>query len=459
MSEAPPPTHDPEAGPPRRRVVLFLEGPASPFLRRVADRVIEAGHGVRHVAFCLGDLVFWRLIIGLPFGRRRPAPPSIFWKGRLADWPAFLERLIDREGITDVVMLGDGRPVHAAAIPVARGLGVRVHILEHGYLRPDWLTLEPDGMSGRSRMPRDPATILAMAEGAPPVDTRPLWRQSELTYSLYDLAYHLPNVVLGPVVHRHYRTHGPVHPLVEYAGWFLRQVKAPRERRRLAATLPAFLDGRRRFFLFPLQLAGDWQIRVHAPGGDLMALVETTLASFAASAPADRHLLFKVHPIDNGLADWRKTIGRRAAALGIADRVAVIVGGPLDVLIAAAEGVVLVNSTVGVTALLAGRPVFALGRAVYGVAGMVAPGPLESFWTAPTPPDPRLTDAFFRLIQERIQLRGGFVAKEAVEVGASSVAQRLVTDLDALPPVDADGNTTETLHARRNVGTAGSQKT
>lgn len=451
MSRAPRDPLDPS--PPRRRVVLFLEGPASPFLRRVADRVIEAGHAVRHVAFCLGDLVFWRLITGLPFRDRRPAPPSIFWKGERADWPAFLEGLIERDGITDVVMLGDGRPVHAAAIPVAQSRGVRVHILEHGYLRPDRLTLEPDGMSGRSRMPRDPATILAMAEGLPPIDLRPLWRHSELRYSLYDLAYHLPNVVLGPFVHRHYRTHGPVHPLIEYAGWALRQLKAPLERRRLAATLPAFLDGRRRFFLFPLQLAGDWQIRLHAPGGDLSALVEATLASFAAAAPADRHLLFKVHPIDNGLADRREAIGRAAAALGIADRVAVIVGGPLDALIAAADGVVLVNSTVGVTALLAGRPVFTLGNAVYDVEGMVAAGPLDAFWTAPTPPDPHLTDAFFRLMQNDIQPRGGFVAKEAVEVGAVNVAERLVSDLEALPPVDRSGSRAETLHARRIVGT------
>lgn len=447
MSEAPSPCRDSNSS--RRRVVLFLQGPASPFLRRVADRVIEAGHAVRHVAFCLGDLVFWRLITGQHFGRRRPAPPSIFWKGGLSEWPTFLERLIDREGVTDVVMLGDGRPVHAAAIPAARGKGVRVHVLEHGYLRPDWLTLEPDGMSGRSRMPRDPAVILAMADGAPPVDTTPLWQQSELRYSLYDLAYHLPNVILGPFVHRRYRTHGPVHPLVEYAGWLLRQLKAPLERRRLTATLPAFLDGRRRFFLFPLQLAGDWQIKVHAPSGDLTALVETTLASFSAAAPADRHLLFKVHPIDNSLADWRVAIGRRAAALGIADRVTVIVGGPLDALIAAAEGVVLVNSTVGVTALLAGRPVFALGRAVYGVEGMVAPDPLESFWMAPTPPDPRLTDAFFRLLQKRVQLRGGFVTKEAVRVGAANVAERLVSDFEAFPPVTGNLDRVGALHALR----------
>jgi capsular polysaccharide export protein len=415
------------------RTVLFLEGPASPFLRRVADRLIDAGHRVRHVDFCLGDRVFWSLIVGRRWGERRPVPVSIHFRDRFGAWPAFLARLIAAEGITDVVMLGDGRPVHAAAVEVAMAAGVRIHILEHGYLRPDRLTLEPDGMSGHSRFPRDPDLVRALAAGLPAVDFAPLWRSSFLVYALYDFAYHLPNVFLGPLLHPHYRTHGSVHPLIEYAGWGLKWALRPFARGRLDRTVAAHLCGAFDWFLFPLQLAGDYQILRHAPGGDLFALVEAVLASFAAHADPASRLLFKVHPLDNGLAFWPRRIGRAARRLGIADRVAVIDGGPLDALIAAARGVVLVNSTVGTAALAAGRPLIALGNAVFDMPGLTHQGSLADFWRRPRSPDHDLVDAFFRLLVDRTQLRGGFIGAAAIEAGANAVAARIVEAEERLP--------------------------
>lgn len=420
-----------------RRVVLFLEGPASPFMRRVADCLVDAGHSVRRINFCLGDAVYWSVITGRRWGDSRPASKADWFRGPRFDWPRFLEAYIDEHAVTDVIMLGDGRPVHVAAVAVAKRKGVRIHILEHGYIRPDWLTLEPDGMSGASRMPRDPATLRAMAEGLPPVDFRALWRSSFLVYTLYDFAYHLPNVAFGWLVHPHYRTHGPVHPLVEYGGWVLKWLKSPLERRHLAHTLPRFLDGRTPYFLFPLQLAGDYQILRHAPGADLYALVEATIASFAREAPVADALLFKVHPIDNGLAGWRRRIAGWAAAHGVADRCAVIDGGPLDALIAGARGVVTVNSTVGTATLAAGVPLITLGNAVFDVEGLTHAGSLASFWQRPTPPEPDLVEAFMRVLVDRIQLRGGFVGREAIEAGAATVAERLVEPGERLPSVES----------------------
>ncbi|NLH79304.1 MAG: capsular biosynthesis protein, partial [Phyllobacteriaceae bacterium] len=193
-----------------RRTVLFLEGPASPIFGRIADRLTERGHAVRHICFCLGDAVFWSVLTGR---RGTGAPPrrrSDWYRGRREDWPAHLDAYCAREGVTDVVMLGDGRPVHAAAVEVAMARDIRIHVVEHGYLRPDWLTVEPDGMSGYSRFPLDPAEIRAAAAGLPPVPTKAPWPSSFLVYALLDLAYHLPNVALGRLVHPNYRTHGPV---------------------------------------------------------------------------------------------------------------------------------------------------------------------------------------------------------------------------------------------------------
>jgi capsular polysaccharide export protein len=419
----------------KTRTYLFLQGPASPFFRLLADRLEAAGARVQRINFCLGDALFW-------WPRKAHS-----YRGRKSDWPDFLDKFVRHQAVTDIVMLGDGRDYHAAAAEVALASGIRIHIIEHGYLRPDWLTVEPDGMSAHSRFPQTPGEIWALAKDAPAIARGRLFRSSFLTYALYDLAYHIPNVVLGPIVHPHYRTHGPVHPVVEYSGWIGKGLTAGRRRREAEKAIAAGTrspDGTdRRFFLFPLQLPGDYQIIRHSPGGDLFRIVDATIGSFAAHAPADTRLLFKIHPIDNGLSRWAERIGEAAARLGVADRVHVADGGDTDALIARSTGVVTVNSTVGLTALALGRPVIALGSAIYDVEGLTSQAPLSAFWRKPPLPEADLFDAFMRALAATIQVRGGFISKAALDAGTANVAERLMEEEDRLP---------ENLRKPRNAG-------
>ncbi|WP_245277257.1 capsular biosynthesis protein [Rhizobium sp. CF080] len=336
-------------------------------------------------------------------------------------------------------MLGDGRFPHATAAEIGVEDGIRVHVLEHGYLRPDWLTIEPDGMSAHSRFPRSPGEIEALAAGTPTIMPGGLYRSSFLTYALYDLAYHVPNVLLGWLVHRHYRTHGPVHPAVEYGGWIWKALTVAKRRREAKKMIDACLspdaNGHAHFFLFPLQLPGDYQIRSQSPGGDLLKLVDATIASFARHAPPGSRLLFKVHPIDNGLSRWAARIGDAAKRHGVADRVFVADGGSTDDLIRRSAGIVTVNSTVGLTAIGLGKPVIALGSAIYDVPGLTFQGSLAAFWQRPTPPDADLFDAFTRALAATTQVRGGFVGSEAIRAGVENVAERLLETEDRLPLV------------------------
>ena len=407
--------------PPSERVFLLLQGPASPFMRHVAGNLEALGHTVLHISFCLGDRLFW--------GFR----PTTWFRGRPAEWPFHVAAFIKSHGVTDLMMLGDGRPVHAEAIDAAMPLGCRIHILEHGYIRPDWLTIEPDGMSGFSRFPRDPACLVKQAAGLPAPDMRALYRSSFFVYAMYDLIYHLPNVALGWLFHPHYRRHGPVHPLVEYSGWIWKAIKSRAEARHRQRVLETFLAGDQRFFLFPLQLPGDYQIKIYAPGGDLFALVDAVIGNFARYAPPMTRLLFKVHPVDNGLSRWRSRIGAAASANGVADRVAVVDGGSLDDMIKAAAGVVTINSTVGTAALAMGAPLIALGNAIFALPGLTHQGPLSEFWASPTPPDAAVVDAFMKVLVDRIQVRGGFIARQSVKDGARAIASRITEASERLP--------------------------
>jgi capsular polysaccharide export protein len=407
----------------KTRTFLLLQGPASPFFRLLGNALTERNVAVRRINFCLGDAVFWWPKNGDWFLK----PPE--------QWRDYLLGYIRDNHVTDIVMLGDGRPAHAVAADLGMALGIRVHVLEHGYLRPDWLTLEPDGMSAHSRFPQQPEKIRALAAGAPPVTTV-RFGSSFLTYALYDLAYHIPNVALGWLVHPHYRTHGPVHPVVEYTGWIGKALTLRSRRKTADKAIAAWLDEAGRAaprFLFPLQLPGDYQIIRHAPGGDLFRIVDSVIRSFAQSAPSDARLLFKVHPIDNGLSRWPQRIGEAAERLGVSDRVFLADGGNTDELIKRSAGIVVVNSTVGLSALSAGKPVIALGSAIYDVPGLTYQGRLADFWSEPTGGDPHLFDAFIRALAATTQLRGGFIGRDALELGVRYIAERLIETEDRLP--------------------------
>ena len=66
--------------------------------------------------------------------------------------PEAFETLLREKSITDIVLYGDTRPIHAHAIDRARDLGVRIHVFEEGYLRPYWVTYERDGSTGHSKL-------------------------------------------------------------------------------------------------------------------------------------------------------------------------------------------------------------------------------------------------------------------------------------------------------------------
>ena len=96
--------------------------------------------------------------------------------------------------------------------------GLRVHLVEQGYLRPGFLTVEPDGTGGRSRFPRDWAAIDALAEGAPPLPS-PRFRAPFAAYAAMDVGFNLANLAAGWAWFPHYRTHSLDHPVAEWAGW------------------------------------------------------------------------------------------------------------------------------------------------------------------------------------------------------------------------------------------------
>ncbi|HEY5717516.1 MAG TPA: capsule biosynthesis protein CapA, partial [Motiliproteus sp.] len=202
-----------------KRSFLFLQGCTSPFFARLGDQLRSLGHEVYRVNFNVGDAVYW-------WGR-----PAWHFRSPVKDLPAFLEQKFKQYGFSDMVVLGDTRPLHTVGLAVAKRYGTRVHVIEEGYFRPNWLTLEQGGINGFSRLPKDPdwyrqtgRLVPSYADGeAVPNPVRML--------ALHEVGYHLPNL-LNPLLYKGYRTHRPHISPVEFYGWGTRFARMPLYERR-----------------------------------------------------------------------------------------------------------------------------------------------------------------------------------------------------------------------------------
>lgn len=397
-----------------RREFLFLQGLAGPFFSRLGQELADRGHGVHRVNFNGGDKLYWS------------GPNAVDYRWGLDRWPRFLGSLLHRRSITDIILFGDCRPLHEAAIAIAKRNGVQVHVFEEGYIRPDFVTLEVGGVNGHSGLSRDPQHYMDAARTLPPMPVFDPVLSSFSRRAREDISYNLASLALVPLFPG-YRTHRPWHIMHEYFGWALRLLRQKTETKRSAATLARLEATGKPYFVFPLQLTDDYQIRVHSQFNGIGPAIEMVLASFARHAPADTLLLVKGHPLDNGLVDWEERTLAVAARLGIADRVLFLETADIDIIVRSAQGLVTVNSTTGTLSLRHGVPTIVLGDAVYDIPRITHQGGLDGFWAAPAKPEAPVFDAFRRVLIDRCLVHGGYFS----EVGLAMLVAGSVARIEA----------------------------
>ena len=399
----------------KNKVVLFLQGPITPFFRLIAHRLESGGVTCLRINLCFGDWLFWR------------RAGAFNYRGRKEDWPLFIDTFIREHGITQVLLLGERRFYHRTAIEAARRHGAEVVATDFGYLRPDWITFERNGMSADSEFPREPEAIRQLAAAAGPFEQRRQFEDSFFRQAVWDMAYHLLSSLFR-VLYPHYDSHQVYHPILVYIGTGIRIALRRLWRARHADGVIARLCGSGEdYFVFPLQMQNDFQIRAYSRFGGIGEALDEVLASFAATAPANRKLVVKVHPLDPGIISWRRRCRRLADKYGVADRVFYMDGGSLADLLRSARGVITINSTVGIWSLLEGRPTHALGESVYNIDGLVHRGGLDDFWVDPEMPDLRLRDDFMRAMAGAVQIRGVYYNQPGLNNAVAEAVERLLT--------------------------------
>jgi capsular polysaccharide export protein len=301
---------------------------------------------------------------------------------------------------------------------------VRVHVFEEGYVRPYWLTLEKHGVNGRSQLSRDPAWYLDQRKTTPHIPVAKPTGYNLYERAFHDVRYRAANLLFARRF-PHYRSHRPHNGVLEYSGLAARALQKRRQDRDAEDVTRSLLATKSGYYIFPLQVNSDAQIVVHSPFDGVRDSIEKVIHSFARFAPAGTQFVIKNHPLDTGLIDYRRHAEQIARELDIEDRVHFIDAGHLPTLLENARGAVVVNSTVGLSALHHRRPVIALGTAIYSLPGLTWQGALDDFWLNAEQPDIGLYQAFLDYVVHHTQINGDLYTRTGMAMAIAGAVPRL----------------------------------
>lgn len=381
-----------------KRVFLLLQGPHGPFFWRLGKMLQSAGASVWRVGFNAGDRAFW-------FTSKTFIP----YTDTIENWSEYFENLVAEKGVTDIVLYGDTRPVHAEAATRARALGLTVHVFEEGYIRPFWVTYERDGSNGNSALMQTSLADMsaALEKCEHDISEVPQHWGDMRQHIFYGALYHW-FVMFRNGAFKHFRRHRELPVTKEFMLYFKRLIMMPSHRISREWHTAKIKRGGYPFHIALMQLEHDTSFQVHSPYSSMPEFIEDVIAGFAQGAPQHHHLVFKAHPLENDRRNLRHEVRRISKKNGVASRVHYVRGGKLGQLLNFARSAVTVNSTAGQQVLSMGLPLKVFGSAVYDKPEFVSAQDLSDFFHHPDKPNVGAYRDFRQFLLETSQMPGGF---------------------------------------------------
>lgn len=384
--------------------ILLLQGPAGPFFSKFSQWLsANCRKTVFKLNFNCGDEVFYPQTV----------PHTFAYRDTYQAFPAFLTAFVLENRIDALVCFGDSRPYHIAAKQVAEEQGLDFWAFEEGYFRPFYITLEKGGVNAFSPLPRDAAffqtafTRLPVQEYREPPPVRggflPMAKCAVRYYAAAGRRHFYPHYI-------HHRINSPAHYIGSWARSGIKRALYALQDRKFGRETAGGKYGR--FYILPLQVFNDSQVRVHSDFSSVQSFLLHVLTSFAAHAPTDTNLIVKHHPMDRGFTDYRRDINRFIRQHPkLEGRIFYVHDAPLPVFLRHGAGMVTLNSTSGLSALIHDMPVKIIGRAAYDIPGITFQGSLAEFWKNPVPPDPQLFHAYRMYHINTTQINGSFYSE------------------------------------------------
>lgn len=391
---------------------LFLQGPHGPFFHQLAGALRKTGARVTRVGFNAGDQAFWRHKISyLPF------------RDQTKDWPEALCQILGDRGVTDLVIYGDTRDIHACAVLEARRRNLTIHVFEEGYLRPYWVTYERGGSNGHSRLMdmAVPEIRQRLHDTDKPLPEAPAHWGDMREHVFYGALYHW-FVMFANWRYRNFTPHRDLTVHQEFRLYIKRLLLMPWHWiGRIIATRRIRRAGYP-YHLALLQLEHDASFQAHSDFTTLVDFLQVVIEGFASGAPTHHHLVFKAHPLDDHRAPLKRDIDRISRQYGVASRVHFLRGGKLARLLDPARSAVAINTTAAQQVLWRGLPLKIFGAAIYDKPEFVSDQSIAEFFSNPLPPDPEAYRDYRLFLLETSQVSGGFYSAR----GRSQALRQLI---------------------------------
>jgi len=379
--------------------VLLLMGPIGTFFARVAHHLEGQGAEVWKVRLPLWEPGF------------QPRQYLSFTESVEQSFAAFLRHTIEEKAIRHILMYGDFILPHKIAIEIAKeyqssSIGLEAWVFELGYLRPNYVTLEQNGVNVHSGLNQSAdfyhqlPTVDQLQQARREVAFR--WRKGWKAPTFIQHA--LTNYRISVTPHK--LQPQPWYIAAQILGFFRKYQYSISERaiRQRILAHPSY-------FLVVLQVSSDSQLQHGSPFADIEAFLETTIRSFAHHAPRAAALFIKHHPRDRGYNNYKAKIQELTSQYNQQGRIFYFHDLPLGRVFRApssCQGCVLINSSVGYQALFHGTPLKALGGAPFNIEGLADQQPLDTFWQQPQRSNRELFRKFYHYTLTTTQINGNF---------------------------------------------------
>ncbi|HHF5324032.1 TPA: capsule biosynthesis protein [Haemophilus influenzae] len=382
--------------------ILLLQGPIGHFFADLSDWLVGQGKTVYKINFNGGDEHFYPLSI----------ENTIAYRGSVSEFYPYLQLFCKQHNIDAMVCFGDNRKYHKIAKKISQDRQILFWVLEEGYFRPDYVTLEKLGVNAFSPLPRQADFYLEQAENLPEPTVPLKLAKGFLTMAKVAIAYYV-SAYLARDNYPKYQHHRIINLKYYIKHWIISGIKRTcyylRDRTFAKKVTKGELG---HFFIVPLQVYDDSQVKIHCDFNSVGELLAEVLRSFATSAPNHLNLVIKHHPMDRGFVHYESVILEFESCYPhLKGRLFYVHDVPLPVLLRRGKGMVTLNSTSGISALLHGMPVITLGRANYHFEGLTHQGDLASFWQNPTKPDMSVFEAYRKYHLNKTMINGSFYTR------------------------------------------------
>ncbi|WP_428738923.1 capsule biosynthesis protein [Sulfurimonas sp.] len=380
--------------------ILLLQGPMGDFFNTLDHKFMDHGAKTFRIGLNAGDEFFADVNHFTPF------------KGRIEEWESFISEFYATHEIDMIFVFGDCRFYQSQAINIAKKMNIRAFVFEEGYIRPDFITLEENGVNDNSSIPRERQFYDALGYNETKMCNKKNVLHIGNTYlkmakqaSAY---YFISNLFFFRYpYYQHHRSFSSFHE--HLYGWrnffrkYLYKVLEWNQEQFYKTTVS------KKYYFVALQTFEDFQIIKHSDYNSIEEFILEVLESFAHNAPKDTYLVVKHHPMDRGKRNYKHFVMLHAETLNCEKRVKVVYDLHLPTLLQNAIATITINSTVGISSLYHNTPVICMGRSFYDIEGLTSKDmKLDDFWDNYKEIDRELFQKFRCYLIEKTQINGNF---------------------------------------------------